>query len=77
VTAIITVSLDHIHPVINGYWHLLPRLQALPQPGETITTLCGITEPVVYQAKQEQLLPPHTCWDCDREYWKRQETRPR
>jgi hypothetical protein len=75
-TAIITVSLDHIHPVIDGRWHLIPRLLALPQPGETITTLCGIAEPVVYQAKREQVMPAHACADCQEEFWKRQGAQP-
>lgn len=69
-TAIITVSLDYIHPVIDGRWHLIPRLEALPQPGETITTLCGITEPVAYQAKRELSVPARMCWDCDDKYRK-------
>ena len=75
-SAIIALSLDHVHPVIDGQWHLLPVLEALPQPGEMITTLCGITETVEYQAKREQILPAHACWACDTEHRKRKKTTP-
>jgi hypothetical protein len=65
--ALITVDLEHVHPVIDGRWHHA-QLESLPQTGDMLTTLCGITEPVQYRATQDQVMTVHTCWDCDAIY---------
>lgn len=47
-TAVIYLDPLAIHPVINGEWHRT-RLTEIPQPGGTITMLCGISATAAFQ----------------------------
>lgn len=63
-SAVITVDLDHLHPVFDGRWHRVV-LDRLPGPDEIITTLCGQRRPVRYGTPADRLPAARTCWPCD------------
>ena len=68
-SAVISVSLNDVHPVIDGRWHRV-YIERMPVPGEDITTFCGLTESVAFEGKNAQFTVP-TCWDCDLVYRRR------
>ncbi|MFE0025512.1 zinc finger protein [Amycolatopsis sp. NPDC059021] len=67
--AVIYVDTDAIHPVADGRWHHA-RLTRVPQPGETVTMLCGLTAAAEFEqsAQRDSRGVPQTCWDCDLVY---------
>lgn len=68
-TALIYVDLDVVHPVVDGEWHRA-RFQNMPQSGEPVTMLCGLTAVVEYERSDNRRRerPPTCCWACDRAY---------
>jgi hypothetical protein len=43
------VEVPHVRPVIDGEWHI-SYLRTWPEPGAPVTTLCGVTEPALYDS---------------------------
>jgi hypothetical protein len=66
------IDLDRVHPVFEGRWHRVTRLQRLPQPGEPIATLCGRVEEAEYVDASQCAAVVETCWGCDLEYRRQQ-----
>ncbi|MFE0027194.1 hypothetical protein [Amycolatopsis sp. NPDC059021] len=46
-SALIYLDLAHIHPIVNGQWYRA-RLVHVPQPGEAVTMLCGVSAAAEY-----------------------------
>jgi len=67
VSALIVVDLAQVHPEFDGRWHRV-LLKRMPAPGESVTTLCGRTEPVVYGTSADRRAVRLTCWECDRRF---------
>lgn len=67
--ALIYVDLANVHPVIDGVWHRASLL-AMPDPGQGITMLCGVTATAEYERldNRNRARPPTCCWDCDAKY---------
>jgi hypothetical protein len=59
----IMVEVPHVRPVIDGKWHFT-YLTKWPVPGDTVTTLCGLSEPAEYDNNGSQAVV-RTCWNCD------------
>jgi hypothetical protein len=51
-SALIYIDLDHVHPVIDGVWHMV-NLAQMPIPGQALTMLCGRAEAAEYTTKDE------------------------
>ncbi|MFD9961919.1 zinc finger protein [Amycolatopsis sp. NPDC058986] len=64
--AVIYVDTNAIHPVVDGRWHHT-RLARVPEPGETVTMLCGVSAAAEFAQSQlrDSHGAPQTCWDCD------------
>ncbi|GAB3146987.1 hypothetical protein GCM10027258_39670 [Amycolatopsis stemonae] len=65
-TAVIYLDPLAIHPVINGEWHRA-RLAEIPQPGDTITMICGISATAAFQpvGQRRRRQIPRQCPRCD------------
>ncbi|GAA4523518.1 zinc finger protein [Amycolatopsis samaneae] len=68
-SALIYVSLEHIRPVVDGKWHQV-RLTGMPEPGQMLHMLCGLTAPAEYEQSEhrDEHGPATQCWSCDFEY---------
>ncbi|GAA4552085.1 zinc finger protein [Amycolatopsis samaneae] len=68
-SALIYVSLDHVHPVVDGKWHRV-QLAEMPEPGQVLHMLCGLTAPAEYERTEHRDArgPATQCWSCDFEY---------
>ena len=66
-TAVIYLDAQAMHPVIGGEWH---RLTGAPEPGQAITTLCGISETATFLPLGERRSRgiPRQCDHCDAIY---------
>jgi hypothetical protein len=63
----IFLDLDTLHLVSEGLWHRA-NLGWVPHPGEQVTMLCGLVEPVEYDSISARPPAARTCWDCDLVY---------
>ncbi|MBB1158090.1 hypothetical protein [Amycolatopsis dendrobii] len=67
--ALIFIDLDHVHPVVDGVWHRA-LLDSVPDPGDDITMLCGLTAPAGFRPRDGR--HPNgalvTCVYCDYQY---------
>ncbi|GAA4537668.1 hypothetical protein GCM10023192_38330 [Amycolatopsis samaneae] len=65
-SALIYVSLEHIHPVVDGIWHRA-RLTEVPAPGEAVRMLCGLVAAAEYDDVRGRDLHgvPRQCWSCE------------
>ncbi|MGW4393842.1 hypothetical protein ACWEHA_01030 [Amycolatopsis nivea] len=67
--ALIFIDLDHLHPVVDGVWHRA-LLDSVPNPGDDVTMLCGLTAPAGFQPRDRR--DPNsallTCAYCDYQY---------
>jgi hypothetical protein len=64
--AVIYIDPLMIHPVVEGVWHHA-RLEGIPDPGEPITMLCGVTGDAAFlplnQRRHRSI--PRQCESCD------------
>lgn len=72
-TARIYVDLATVHPVIDGEWHRA-ALTDMPQTGDTVTMLCGLTADAEYDRLDHRRADgiPTCCWACDAAYRRQQ-----
>lgn len=61
----IFLDLDKLHFVVSGLRHRA-RLARVPNPGDSMTMLCGLVDIVEYTTSTEQSVT--TCWTCDLHY---------
>ncbi len=68
-SAVIYLDPGGLHPVVNGYWHRT-RLTRIPEPGQDITMLCGVTAPAEFQSLADRRAHgvPRMCPQCDAIY---------
>lgn len=65
------MSLKYVRPVTgDNRWHQT-QLSRVPQTGEEITLLCGRVERVEFGADDSNA-STLTCWNCEREYRRRE-----
>ncbi|MFG1645526.1 hypothetical protein ACGFMK_35035 [Amycolatopsis sp. NPDC049252] len=64
--AVIYIDPLMIHPVIDGVWHHA-RLVGIPDPGEAITMLCGVTGVAAFLplGQRRHRTIPRQCERCD------------
>ncbi|WP_439381591.1 hypothetical protein [Amycolatopsis lexingtonensis] len=64
--AVIYIDPLMIHPVVEGVWHHA-RLQGIPDPGEAITMLCGVTGVAAFLplSQRRHRTIPRQCERCD------------
>jgi len=66
VSAMIYIDPAAIHPVIDGEWHRT-RLTGIPQPGQGVTMLCGVTASAEFEPVEQRRTHgvPRQCPRCD------------
>ncbi len=64
--AVIYIDPLMIHPVMEGVWHHA-RLAEIPDPGQTITMLCGVTGVAAFLplSQRRNRTIPRQCERCD------------
>ncbi|GAB3359987.1 zinc finger protein [Amycolatopsis echigonensis] len=67
--ALIFIDLDHVHPVVDGVWHRA-LLDSVPDPGEDVTMLCGLTAPAGFKSRdsRDSNCVLVMCVHCDYQY---------
>ncbi|MGW4485133.1 hypothetical protein ACWEOE_15000 [Amycolatopsis sp. NPDC004368] len=65
-TALIYIDPQAIHPVVDGEWHRT-RLTGVPEPGQGITMLCGVTGSAAFEPLNQRTAHgiPKTCFYCE------------
>lgn len=68
-SAVIYIDPAGIHPVVDGEWHRT-RLTGIPQPGQGITMLCGVSAAAEFEPLDQRRThgTPTQCPRCDAIY---------